>query len=247
VYGPIGKAPKGAFWLHEYPATLQSRLKLEPITIIGAGTPEEYVRKQWGRTDIPSSFPRQKNGNDGAGRLEFGYDPHKGLQLLWGETPPNLHHDMILAPPEISRLANNYDLVFQTFAPPVLQPGRGGVELVRIPICWRRLNTAGNVVVYNGGPGLIVRSSFLFGYEAHELVADTPVEEWRKAGYEVEYRTDIVPTTAGAGAEPIRMPVALTDNIVLLGRYATGGRKVLSHEAYDETAKVLKAWKRGAT
>jgi hypothetical protein len=241
VYGIESAPTRGAFWIywmpphldaasHSHPVNGAGRVAPSPIQIIGKGTAQEYVYKQWGRGDIPSSFPERSP------RQVMGYDPKACMELLWqGFSPRHKVHGP-LDDEIIMEIAGRYDLVLQTF--PRVVPA-AATEVVRIPIVWKRSEAAagiGNTVVYNGVPGNIVRSSWLWGVEAHELLSTTDpgyLDTWLDNGFGVDWRKDIRPEAK----QGIMAPLA--PNVKYLGRYAMAARKMLSHEAYGLTMRFL--------
>lgn len=250
VYGIEGPPTRGAFWVYWMPPHLDTeaasangrttgRLAPSPIVVRSKGTAKEYVYKQWGRADIPSSFPEQE-------RQVNGYDPTRALELLWqGLTPRDKVHGP-LDDETIREIAGRYDLVLQTF--PRTVPDPKALPPVRIPIVWRRhagaLPPMPNTVIYNGTPGNIVRSSWLWGVEAHELLSTTDpgyLDSWLDTGFGVDWRKDLHPDTKQGILAP------LAPNVKYLGRYATASRKMLSHEAYGMTMRYLDEFSRVQT
>lgn len=253
VYGPETPVQKGAFWMHWMPphldyatgtgATTEKRhpggtARPEQIKVIGEGSEDEYVYKQWGRRGIPSSFRAGDHNTNG-------YDPRKCLDLLWQGLDPAKVFPAKLDDAAIAKLARRYDVVLQTF-PRLVNLGEQPTP-VRIPIVWKRhkyVEQPGIInhrVVYNGVPGNIVRSSWLWGYESHELLATADpgyFDPWLNDGYGVEWRVDLHPDTKQGFSKPI------AENVHFLGRYAAWSRKTLSYEAYGRTMEVLNEWGR---
>lgn len=247
VYGPETRQQKGAFWMHWMPphldeskpagATREGAMHSDQIKVTGRGTAEEYVYKQWGRKNIPSSF-REGDINT------QGYDPARALELLWQDFAGAVD-TVQLTDEAIVKLARQYDLVLMTF--PRTVPLGAAPTPVKIPIIWKKYaykpdpTRINNMVVYNGVPGNIVRSSWLWGVESHECLAKTDpgyFDPWLDEGYGVEWRTDLHPDTKQGFAAP------LAENVTYLGRYANWSRKMLSYEAYGSTMQILREWVR---
>jgi hypothetical protein len=237
VYGIHKDYPKGAFWLHWLPESVLSSPLVLPgrITVQSIGTREEYVYKQWGRTDIPSSFPYGSH-------VEHGYAPAIGLAALWNPTVspqpgdlPTVFNEK-LDEARIIEIAEEYDIVIQTF-PKMAEK----YPAVKFPIAWKVMPNIHftrdlNRVLYDGTSSHVVRSSWLWGVESHELVSGTPTDFWEQNGFEIQWRWDIPPDVEAVLAEPPK------PNILYLGRYAEWRRKALSHEAYGATQLILKTW-----
>jgi hypothetical protein len=228
VFGLPSTAPRGAFWLYQMPGNY--KVDPDPIMITSTGSAEQYVYKQWGRRDIASSFPAKQI-------YKYGYNPATGLVYLWEGLD---NKDVQVGPLDIPRIldiAAGYDVVLQTFATPgpVLAGPRGPV---RFPIAWKHNpNSGANTVLYNGQMDAIVRSSWLWNIESHELTANTSVGPWEENGFAIDWRTDLHPDTR-VGAYP---PPA--GNVKYLGRYATAQRKALSYEAYGATLDHIHSWR----
>ena len=232
VFGTASDTPRGAFWLHWMPQSLapsssggHAPYGTDPIFMLGIGTPEEYVFKQWGSPSLPSSFPK-------VAREEMGYEPSKGLQALWGKEPvPTVYGK--LDEKAIVNIAAEHDIVIQTF--PRFRVQEDEPPPVEFPIAYRILERSFgiNQVLYLGIKGPVVRTSILWGVESHELIAGTSVKPWKEAGYQIVYRKDIHPDTKTVTLEPP------APNVKYVGRYAEWRRKVLSYEAYGATLRLV--------
>lgn len=233
VYGMPSPAAVGAFWLHWLPSTVAvveangARRGEQNIEMLGIGSSKEYVRKQWGRANIPSSFPE-------CPRLERGFEPLAGLRSLWGQEPESFATLAKLDEATIRGIAGEHDLVIQTF-PKWSIPGEETFRTIEFPIAHRTQFRPGssNVCLYNGSKGPIVRSSYLWSQESHELVIGAETKSWVDAGYTISLRKDISPFTKVVLIEPS------AKNIKYLGRYAEQRRKALSFEAYGATMRLI--------
>lgn len=235
VYGQPSPQPKGAFWLHWMPP--QVDMADDPIKVTPRGTNDEYTFKQWGKRGLNSSFPLHET-------IVSGYEPASGLAKLWEGVEAETTYQGKLTDEAIVLIARQFDVVLQTFPRKVVLGD--DTTQIRIPIIWKKYKWArpkttlvANHVVYNGVPGNIVRSSWLWGIESHECLASTDpgyFNSWLDEGYGVEWRVDLHPDVKEGFARPI------AENVHFLGRYARQARKELSYEAYGRTLEVLKEW-----
>ena len=234
LHGDQAILPRGAFWLHWLPQSVAHKVPgqeyqegASEIEMMAIGTPEEYVYKQWGPgLTLQTSFPVET-------RRETGYEPVRGMRLLWGADEPPDANIGKLDQDAIRRIARQNDLVIQTF--PTLHRLPGEPMPITFATVYREAPKyhGRNMVIYLGIPGPVVRSSFLWSIEAHELVAGAPVQPWLNRGYKVVHKKDIHPTTK------VEVLPTLADNIKYVGRYAEWKRKTLSYEAYGRTYEIL--------
>jgi len=224
-------SPAGAFWYHWIPKSID-QIPSKTILIYSVGDPEGYVSKQWGsesRIDYrSSSFPRMV-------RSVQGWDPRKVYPIMMGFS--NIIYSGRDQGDEYSLdKSKEYDLVFQTYPTEHHKESKGS-SLVFTPTTSYNLGggTHYNSVIYNGNKDdEVVRLSILFDYIHYEWVkwkVIKPDPNMIIGGF-----NDIHPST-----EPV-LESGIADNVILMGRYACWDRRLLSHEAYDETRVILEGY-----
>jgi hypothetical protein len=226
-------------FFHDVPDTIKELVSRDTVGYVTTGTPQEYMRKQWGDelVEAPSSFPEAPHSVPA-------YDPTKVLPLLWAGSVTYLINEPMKRH-DVTRVADHYPLVLQTF------PIWDGV-----PRNWERRYVAhvhdsihpdqwlldnGHSVWSNGTLGFFAYCGL---QEPHTRVAILNRVLWH------EYSNlDAVPTNIkrDCSVYPFvdihpyenRIAEPQADNIVLLGRSATWDRKMLAHHAYSMTCTVL--------
>lgn len=227
---PLG----GAFWLYWLPESVREYCAPQVIHVSGLGTAEHYAIKMWGEA-LPTSFPKE-------GEYKFPcYDPKEGLPALWGDL--TVRQLTVTCDRDIEVLAQDYDLVFQTF------PSWKSLEALREfrqPLyIWNRLATptlgssVANKVIYDGlAPegqnGHRLRISNIFGYTSIEYARNlTDIELAAKpSGGRLVQGWKLHPQTPLWEAAP-------ADNVVLVGRFSQWNRKLLSHDSYTVSKRLL--------
>lgn len=224
--------PKGAIWFHSLPFKAET----QHIANISWGTESVYLRKQWGSANINwnSSFPKGI-------KVQSGYPVAENLPRLWegAEITPVEK----LSDKDVELLAKDYDLVIQSFP---TERSRKQLDrfVVRIPILpsedciqsnkfveQRDKHRADVLVVYNGTSQLWVRRTF----DGENFYTEYPSE------YATEYiRFPEATVVADLHPDCPTYLDPLASNILLVGRYATWDRKVLSHQTYSKVSTVIK-------
>lgn len=228
---PPSTSQAGAFFLHYVPPAYPA----EPVpVVVGAvGHREGYLRKQWGRADIPTSFPS-------ASRIHYWYNS-ACLEQVWADQPVELVNS--LSDGDLARLGQRHGLVFHTFSAKAHFRER---EIVLFPtlthfgVPGRDYGT--DCVTYNGIPeDAHVRSTMSMGRYSIEFPADTRkevVDSYRtffKERPSLVRLRDIRP-----GTPPVTSGQWLAPNVIPLGRFARFDRNLLSHDAYFSTLYFLK-------
>lgn len=242
----------GAVWFRSVPDFLMPSELQQDILVTSVGTEEEYMQKQWGihHNGTHSSFPAEA-------RIEQGYNPMTVLEQIWQHLEILGTGDTI-GDEQIANIANHYDLVLLTFPTEKSKEANKdrfvktpSVEITEPSFDCRTfgyemavdklaIHSNHSVCVYDGRLETpIVRYSFLFGHRYVELVPDTlRYLEYLGVKHQVSYFNDIHPDVAPWDETDVPAP-----NVRLLGRYAKWSRKVLAHESYTETIKILESLK----
>ncbi len=234
VFGTLPKQlPAGAFWLHKVPLTIRMSTQ-HHVLVTSTGKASMYTYKMWGR-EIPSSFPTHPFVTEA-------FNPSEVLPLLWEGVRPIDRGP--LSDADIIMLARDYDWVFQTF--PSRMDKDVGPKLVPLPILVREVPAISDgFCLYNGEYNVKwVRMTTIFGRQCIEFPAsvipsEVPPElamRWSDyigdGDWTMHVMADLPPET-----QPVKF--SLAPNVVLVGRFATWNRKVLSHEAYQQVMAVL--------
>lgn len=215
-----GGQPSGAFYYHWLPEKYAAMVTKHRITYEYIGTEEYYLQRQWGRSDIPSSFGKYHD--------EEGYDPYVVLDRFLAHSEANYIDAGLMGGDDIFSLCKSFYRVFCTF--PILTM-RSDIIQVRRPVIAHISSNPENIIIYNGSPEENwVRKSNLFGAEYIEY-ADV---ESLPAGEKFTWVRDIDPKSS---VRPIDHP----RNLYLVGRYAEAKRSMLAHEAYNRAKEILHA------
>lgn len=230
---------RGAFWLSWLPPSLAERMiHTWKIFIFGSGSPETYMRKQWGDefAHYPSSFPLKSH------HVSV-FDPNEAIRMLWNGV--KIEPCEVLGDSDVQTLAEKHDLVIQTFAtdqarkrqwPPDKAPDK--VWVMSTPS--ERVESAG-VCIYSGQTFFPwVRYTDAFGELNIEFAWEEDARRFSdhyqrvSIGYlpTVHWYPNLRPDT-----EPFDL--ASTPNILLTGRFARWDRAELSHHSYQRVRLEL--------
>ncbi|KKL59409.1 hypothetical protein LCGC14_2215610 [marine sediment metagenome] len=230
----------GAFWLNWDPTTILA----EPATnvhVYSTGDVIGYLKKQWKMVDpdwlLHTSFPK-------TAYTKLVHNPYQLLGAIW--KTKNIHLIRTLSDEDIKDIAEGYDLVFMTFA---TQESKDVMKsfVIKHPIVSYNLTEAVNDLpsdikisnlsycIYDGDTGhWMTRISQLFGYIHMEYSQYyTPKQELIGNG-KVTWVQDTMPDTPEW--DPQDVPA---NNVHLIGRHAQWSRKILSHDAYEQTVEIL--------
>lgn len=209
----------GAFWIYWLPKSVVAPVP-ERIHIGSLGTASMYSLKMWGQA-LPSSFPE-------APETKIGYEPAASLFALWGSELTAYRKQKFQNVEQIAKVAKNYDLVFQTFP----DPGASTQFLRPVYTCtFSEPDSRWNSVLYDGTTSRVLRTSVLFSRHSTECTECPEDCPRRDAKLSVVYKLDPRVT---------EHPSPATDNIALLGRFASRNRKFLAHQTYQETVDCLR-------
>jgi hypothetical protein len=237
--------PNGAQFLHWIPESVNA-LGYRPISIlsIGLGSEEEYLRKQWGRSDASSSFPKVP-------RIEYGWSVSLANYMIG--RPENVLINTVPIDDEWMREhSKEYNLILHTFPTQISKRNSYGC-LVRIPVfskplmftdIWKETigqaafdagyagyieHSFDGLITYDGTPtSKVIRRSLLDGHVCHEYDQSKSVH-MASSSY-----MDLSPFV-----KPPKNP-QLADNVYPIGRYAEWDRNLLSHHTYFRTCSLIR-------
>lgn len=234
----------GSFWLRQNPWT--NTTPTTKMHIYSTGDAIGYLRKQWKMVDpawlLHTSFPETAH-------TELVWNPYEILKPFWKTKNILLIKD--LSDEDIEYIAKGYELVFMTFA---TQESKNVMKsfVIRYPIVSYNLEEIKadaemypmtstmlasklSYCIYDGDTGhWMTRISQLFGYLHLEYSQYyVPNQELIGDG-KITWVPDTNPDTPEW--DPQDVPA---DNVILVGRHAQWSRKVLSHNAYEQTIKIL--------
>jgi hypothetical protein len=234
--------PNGAQWLHWIPDSVR-KVAEGPNTIlsVSVGSEEEYLKKQWGRSDASSSFPKHPT-------IQYGWSVRLANHMIqWAERSMNRE---LLTDKDIKQYAEEFTFILHTFPTQISTKNSLGA-VVRIPVysveidfparhvavaTHMYLESDGNnkfdgIVAYDGtAHSTMVRKSIIDGYSCLEFSSE---------------RADTVGVATFSDLSPFaKMPEnpRLAHNVYPIGRYAEWDRKILSHHAYFKTCTLIKGY-----
>ena len=218
--------PPGPFWLHWIPENVQDKFELTPIFHIGKGTASNYQALQWGR------LPKRKFSNSfpAKNKHHYGYNPTEVLPTFVPEDIKVL--SKLLTDADIGELAEEYDVVFQTFATDLSKQQQLAFLPYTMASQFDLEDAKTNYVIYNGTKkGIIVREIQLWHNKFLEFPKYLPIKEIRKgtplSNFQVQTLWDLDPF-----AKLWRQPSDANKKICLVGRWAEWNKDRLSHDAY---------------
>ena len=223
----------GAFWVRLNPTSYIRTVKRE-VGIYSVGTAEGYLRKQWGIVDpawfLETSFPAKF-------KKEMAINPYELFKPFWKSQNITLMRS--LSDIEIKGIAKDYNLVIMTFATQrskeVMKPYTFTYPFVSYIPNEVALLAGESYCIYDGYEShFIVRMSYLFGHVHLEYAKDYIPKKELVGDGKITWVPDTLPDSPEW--DPTDVP---SENIVLSGRFAQWKRKVLSHEAYDQTKKAI--------
>lgn len=219
----------GAFWARSNP--LDYAIPAFEVYISSVGSAIEYLKKQWGMVEedwlLETSFPK-------GSRKEIVFDPIDLFGVYWKGKDVYLTSN--LTDEAIAELANEYDIVFMTFATEKSKKEWSHL-LCKFPIVSYPSRSRLSYCIYDGEKGeAIVRMSDLFGYVHNEYISGY-IPKMELVGKEgrISWASDLIPGLMQMW-DPKDVPA---DNVVLVGRWAQWSRKILSHDAYGQTIRAL--------
>lgn len=249
VYADRLFVPPGGFvYVHWLPKSVNNRSLWEKIKVVAHGSERTYTSKMWGTGKyIPSSFPAEPMETRGV-------NPLTAAKVLWGGKALVLPRLQLgkLQNDQLARLVKSYDIVIQTFSL------RNMPLEYHTPIWVIPHKCSTNAVLYNGSYDSIegdgddddetsfwTRKSLLFNFLSYEF----PPVLMDDKSYIAEKFGKGLGKTAKLWYAPEIPPVEISDktrieeycdgNILYVGRWATGRRKFLSHEAYNRVRSFL--------
>ncbi len=217
--------PPGAFFLHHLPSTFERRdIYATGVWWLSIGSADNYVRKMWGSTGIPSSFPTEPHFQKGFNSA--------ALHEMWDQaTFRKLSKP--LKDRDVRNISKDYDLVIQTFPNDEGKKRRGGTIL--FPILYREFPaTPIYMLLYSGDSSSWSRMTMGGGRVSFEFPADYTVDPpFMTGGWTMGRFPDLKPFT-----KPYLTGSNL--NVIMVGRFARWDRNFLSHEAYDLVAEAIR-------
>ena len=235
----------GSFWLRQDPWTHTT--PTTKIHIYSTGDVIGYLRKQWKMVDpdwlLYTSFPKTTS-------TELVWDPYKILTAFWKDKNILLIKDLSDRDIQDISQAPGYDLVFLTFATEkskkVMKPYVTKYPIIshniedivsngeELDLYLTQLSTS-SYCLYDGDTGhYVTRISQLFGYVHFEYSQYyIPTQELVGNG-KVTWVPDTYPDTPEWDLQDVP-----ANNVHLIGRHAQWRRKILSHDAYEQTIEIL--------
>jgi hypothetical protein len=227
---PPNTQQAGAFFLHWLPPSLG--VEPEEVFIYSTGTPQGYLRKQWGNgtvaeTSFPQEFQTQQWYNSTHLKRVWTQTHVEPVDQVWDE--------------QLLAWSSEYDYVLHSFSADRHAAGR---TLVRFPCLSHRgtLEDYGpNRICYNGEhQQRWVRSTVAWGRRSLEYPVGTHVVNYdglhdglRGTGT-ISMLRDIPPDV-----QPVTPAEYLAPNVMPIGRYATWQRRALSHDTYAAVLGLL--------
>lgn len=242
IYGTLSPPPKGAFWFHWIPDSIN--VNNDKMLVIGLGDADNYSRKMWGKV-VPTSFPEQS-------RYEDAFSPREGMRKMFIEArfldQGHMTDDII---EEIMSLGHRQ--VFCTFAPQVIKETDLFQKYRRMNPTWSAVlpedKGGASACTYDGNFSTPwVRTTLYEGVVSVEFPGVMGPEDsdylgriWNIEGavYNVpDIHPDCPPTLPAIFRSISRSTFGM--NFHLIGRFATYERKALSHDAYGFVQRVVK-------